>query len=137
MKAQPINRIEMELQAPAVRKAIVRSRLEQLSDIQREKYVIDNVEQSEQLAEELQYLVGRTYFDDDTGHQYEVESVLYDEPIAGLWMEGPTSWTIRRSWCMVTVVSYSCVTCEASTTDRMASGGLHQRWSGLVLSERT
>jgi hypothetical protein len=72
IRTQPVDRQEMELRAPAVRKAIVRSRLEQLTDIQREKYVVDNVEQREQLAEDLQYLVGRTYFD-------EVESVLHDE----------------------------------------------------------
>jgi hypothetical protein len=79
IKSHTVTLDEMVVQAPGARGAIVRSRLEQLSDIEREKYVIDNVEQSEQLADDLQYLVGRQYFDDETGHQYEVESVLYDE----------------------------------------------------------
>jgi hypothetical protein len=79
MTASPVQREELDAQAPAVRKLVVRSRLEQLSDTEREKYVIDNVEQCEELADHLQYLVGRTYFDDENGHQYQVESVEYDE----------------------------------------------------------
>ena len=79
MVSQPLEKGEVELQSPGVRKAVVRSRMEQLSEIERERYVLDNVEQSAELAEELQYLVGQTFFDDENGHQYEVESVVYDE----------------------------------------------------------
>ena len=72
MMARSMDAAELELQAPRVRRAVVRSRLEQLSDIKREKYVVDNVEQSKQLADKLQYLVGKVFYDDDNGHQYEV-----------------------------------------------------------------
>ena len=77
--SSPMEQAEVEVQAPGVRKIIVRSRIEQLSDIERERYVVDNVEQTEELAEELQYLVGHSFIDDENGHQYVVESVLYDE----------------------------------------------------------
>ena len=62
----PLERGEVELHAPGVRRAIVRSKLEQLEEEERERYVLDNVEQSEELAEELQYLVDRRYFDDES-----------------------------------------------------------------------
>ena len=65
----------MELHASGVRRAIVKTKM-QLTEEERERYVLDYVEQSEGLTEELQYLV---YFDDESGHLYEVESVLYDE----------------------------------------------------------
>lgn len=37
------------------------------------------MEQSEELAVKLKYLVSWRYFDDKSGYHYEVESVLYDE----------------------------------------------------------
>ena len=77
--SSPMDQAEVEVQAPGVGKVIVSSRIEQLSDIERERYVVDNVEQSEDLAEELQYLVGHSFIDDENGHQYVVESILYDE----------------------------------------------------------
>ena len=41
--------------------------------------MVDNVEQSEELANQLQFLVGKSYFDDESGHHYDVELVMYDE----------------------------------------------------------
>ena len=79
MTSTPLERGEVEPYAPGVSRAIVKSKLEQLTEEERERYILDNVEQSEELAEELQYLVGRRYFDDESGHLYEVESLLHDE----------------------------------------------------------
>ena len=58
---------------------MVRTRIEQLSDIEREKYVVDNVEQLEELADQLQFLVGQSYFDDESGYHYKVESIKYHD----------------------------------------------------------
>ena len=77
MVSVSLKRSKVELHAPVVRRVIVRSKLEQLTEEERERYVLENVEQSEELAEELQYLVG--YFDDESGHLYEVQSVFYYE----------------------------------------------------------
>ena len=68
MESKPLERGIVGLHAPGVRQAIVKSKLEQLTEEKRERYVLDNVEQSEKLAEELQCLVGRRYFDDESGH---------------------------------------------------------------------
>ena len=54
MISTPLERGEVELHAPGVRRAIVKSKLEQLTEEERERYVLDNVEQSDELAEELQ-----------------------------------------------------------------------------------
>jgi hypothetical protein len=67
-------------QPPAMRKKIVKSAIDALPVSVRELHVFDNVVQCEELAEELQYLVGKTYFDDETGVQYIVDGVGYDEP---------------------------------------------------------
>lgn len=84
--------VDMATHAPAVRKQIVRTRLEQLTDIEREKYVIDNVE-----------LVGRSYYDerhkaviayrrsmDGKLHKFDdVPHLVYGDggvlPLVGLW----------------------------------------------------
>jgi hypothetical protein len=78
----PLKRIvlaDLREQPTAVRRREVRSAIEQMTDVEREKYTIDNVEQTEELAEELQYLVGQDYYDDENGVHYFVESVMYDE----------------------------------------------------------
>ena len=54
MITTPLERGEVKLHAPGVRRTIVKSKLEQLTEEGRERYVLDNVEQSEELAEELQ-----------------------------------------------------------------------------------
>ena len=79
MVSKPLERGQVWLHAPGVRRAIVRFKLEQLTEEERKRYVLDKVEKSVELAEELQYLVGRRYFDDENCHLYQVESVLYDE----------------------------------------------------------
>lgn len=70
---------DVEAQAPAVRRLLGRSRLDQLSDIEREKYAIGNVKQCEELAEQLQFLVERHYYDGENGIRYQVESVKIDD----------------------------------------------------------
>ena len=44
-----------------------------------EIYAYDNVLQCEELAEELQFLVGRKFVDDENGHLYEVRSIFYSK----------------------------------------------------------
>ena len=60
---KPLERGDVDLHALGARRAVVRSRLEQPTDEEGERCVLDNVEQFEQLAEELQYLMGRWYFE--------------------------------------------------------------------------
>ena len=56
MVSKPLERGEVELHAPGVRRVSVRSRLYQLMEEEIDRYVQDN-------AEQLQYLIGRRYFD--------------------------------------------------------------------------
>ena len=44
-----------------------------------EKYSYENLVQCQSLADELQYLVGRKYIDDDNFQKYEIASIHYDE----------------------------------------------------------
>jgi hypothetical protein len=55
----------------------VRTAAEQQEDAKQEKYSFDNVLQSQELAERLQYLVGKRYIDDENGKLYEVAKVWF------------------------------------------------------------
>lgn len=55
----------------------VRSAVEQMEDLELEKYAFDNVIQSEELAEQLQYLVGRKFIDDENGKLYVIDRIWY------------------------------------------------------------
>jgi hypothetical protein len=72
---------------PSSRKRAVKAAIARLTEAERDKYVFDNVEQSDQLAEDLQYLVGKEYFDDENGIKYKVDSVEFDaafvDPVIG------------------------------------------------------
>jgi hypothetical protein len=57
----------------------VRKAIDRMSELERDKYTLDNVEQCEQLATDLKYLVGRQYYDDDNGVKYLVDSIDYEE----------------------------------------------------------
>jgi hypothetical protein len=57
----------------------VRKAIDRMSEIERDKYALNNVEQCEQLATDLQYLVGRQYYADENGVRYLVDSIDYEE----------------------------------------------------------
>lgn len=62
---------------PKVAAKKVRSAVEQMDAVDMEKYAYDNQMQEPDLAEELQYLVGRKYVDDENGKLYRVERVWF------------------------------------------------------------
>ena len=57
----------------------VRKAVKTLTEEQQDRYVFDNVFQCPELAEELQYLVGRRYIDDENGVLYQVSEVGFME----------------------------------------------------------
>ena len=78
VRTTELSREDVQAMQPKERKAHISRAQKQLTEAAREKYSYDNVEQCPDLAEELQYLVGKDYFDDETGVHYQVDSVEYD-----------------------------------------------------------
>jgi hypothetical protein len=74
-----LTRSAFETTSSARRGKEVRKAIDRMSEIERDKYALDNVEQCEQLATDLQYLVGRQYYDDENGVRYLVDSIDYEE----------------------------------------------------------
>jgi hypothetical protein len=64
---------------PKRRGKTVRKAIDRMSELERDMYALDNVEQCEQLATDLQYLVGRQYYDDENGVKYLVDSIEYED----------------------------------------------------------
>lgn len=79
LKTTEVTKDDIMAMPPKERKKHVNRAQKQLTEAALEKYSYDNVEQCEELAEDLQYLVGKDYFDDETGVHYQVESIEYDE----------------------------------------------------------
>jgi predicted transcriptional regulator len=65
VKVKRMSREAFETRAPKRRGKTVRKAIDRMSELERDKYALDNVEQCEQLATDLQYLVGRQYYDDE------------------------------------------------------------------------
>jgi hypothetical protein len=94
---------------PSSRKRAVKAAIARLTEAERNKYVFDNdnVEQSDQLAEDLQYLVGKEYFDDENGIKFEVDSVEFDAAFGAVIvyrraLDGKLhAHDDSLSWCMV------------------------------------
>ena len=62
---------------PRGRAKKVRTAAEQQTVLEKERYAYDNIIQSAELAEVMQYLVGRKYMDDENGKTYEVEKIWF------------------------------------------------------------
>ena len=79
MKGPSVKDAIADVSNKAERATRVQFAARKLTEEQQDRYVFDNVFQCPELAEDLQYLVGRRYVDDENGVLYQVDKVEYSE----------------------------------------------------------